>query len=134
MRLDRRSVLAGLGAALTSTAFAQEWPARAVTIIVPYTAGGTTDLFGRIFAQAMQEKYNKPFVVENRAGAAGTVGAAAAAKAATDGHILFVGTVATQAAAPFVYKKLPYDAEKDFEPFSLFATLPTCWWWRPRCR
>ena len=124
MKLDRRTLLAGMGAALAAPALAQEWPARTVTVIVPYTAGGTTDLFGRIFAQAMQDKYGKPFVVENRAGAGGTVGAGAAAKAAPDGYTLLVGTVATQAAAPFVYKKLPYDADKDFAPVSLFATLP----------
>jgi tripartite-type tricarboxylate transporter receptor subunit TctC len=128
MAFTRRALLISLGAAAMLAAVvpavAQDWPARPVTVVVPYTAGGTTDLFGRIFAQAMQEKYGKPFVVENRAGAGGTVGAAAAAKAAPDGYTLFVGTVATQAAAPFVYKKLAYDAEKDFAPISLFATLP----------
>lgn len=124
MRFDRRTVLAGLGATMAAPALAQEWPTRAVTVVVPYTAGGTTDLFGRIFAQAMQEKTGKPFVVENRAGAGGTIGAAAAAKAAPDGYTLFVGTVATQATAPFTYKKLAYDPNKDFAPISLFATLP----------
>ncbi|TDR87170.1 Bug family tripartite tricarboxylate transporter substrate binding protein [Enterovirga rhinocerotis] len=126
MRLDRRSLLAGGAAsiALGRPASAQGWPARPVTIIVPYTAGGTTDLFGRIFGQALQEKTGNPFIVENRAGAGGTVGAAFAAKAPPDGYTLFVGTVATQATAPYVFKKLAYDAEKDFAPISLFATLP----------
>jgi tripartite-type tricarboxylate transporter receptor subunit TctC len=123
----RRLVLAGLVAsALGGPAVAQgqDWPVRPVTVIVPFTAGGTTDLFARIFASAMQEKYGKPFVVENRAGAGGTVGATFAAKAANDGHTLFVATASTHAIAPAVYKKLAYDPETDFQPISLFATLP----------
>ena len=84
MHVTRRMLLAGATAtaasALAQPARAQQWPTRAVNVAVPYSAGGTTDLFGRIFAQAMQEKYGKPFVVENRAGAGGTVGAAFAAE------------------------------------------------------
>lgn len=125
MQIDRRSLMAGATAStLALPALAQAWPGRTVSVAVPYTAGGTTDLFGRIFAQAMQEKYGKPFVVENRAGAGGTVGAAFAAKAPPDGYTLFVGTVTTQSTAPYVYKKLPYDPDKDFQAISLFATLP----------
>jgi tripartite-type tricarboxylate transporter receptor subunit TctC len=72
----------------------------------------------------MQQKYGQPFVVENRAGAGGTIGAAAVAKAANDGYTLLVGTASTHAIAPYVYKSLPYNAAKDFQPISLFATLP----------
>ena len=125
MQIDRRSLMAGATAStLALPALAQAWPGRTVSVAVPYTAGGTTDLFGRIFAQAMLENYGKPFVVENRAGAGGTVGAAFAAKAPPDGYTLFVGTVTTQSTAPYVYKKLPYDPDKDFQAISLFATLP----------
>ena len=115
----RRTLLvtaAAFAGASTLPAAAQEWPARQVTIVVPFTAGGTTDLFARIFANAMQAKYNQPFVVENKGGAGGTIGAASAAKAANDGYTLFVGTGSTHAIAPFVYKRPGYDADKDFQP------------------
>ena len=100
------------------------WPARQVTIIVPFAAGGTTDMFGRLFAADMQEKYKVPFVVENKAGAGGSLGAAAAARAPNDGYTLLVGTASTHAVAPYVYKDPHYNAEKDFEPISLFAKVP----------
>ena len=117
---------ASVGPQTTSaqTPSAQAWPQRQVTVVVPFTAGGTTDMFGRIFAQYMQEKYGKPFVVENKAGAGGTVGAASVAQATPDGHTLLVGTVSTHGIAPFVYKRPNYDAEKSFQPVSLFARLP----------
>lgn len=103
---------------------AQDWPQRQVTVVVPFTAGGTTDLFGRIFAQAMQAKYGQPFVVENKAGAGGTVGAAFVSQAAPDGYTLLVGTASTHAIAPYVYKRTGYDAAAGFQPISLFAQLP----------
>ena len=110
--------------AATASEAQENWPQRQVTIVVPFTAGGTTDMFGRIFANAMQQKYGTAFVVENRAGAGGTVGAAAVAKAANDGHTLLVGTASTHAIAPYVYKSLPYNAETEFQAVSLFAKLP----------
>jgi tripartite-type tricarboxylate transporter receptor subunit TctC len=116
------AILAALAPAQTQ---AQEsWPQRQVTIVVPFSAGGTTDMFGRIFAQAMQAKYGTPFIVENRAGAAGNTGAAAVAKAAKDGYTLLVGTVSTHTINPFLYKNLVHDTEKDFQPISLIARLP----------
>jgi tripartite-type tricarboxylate transporter receptor subunit TctC len=112
-------------AALAHSAQAQEsWPQRQVNVIVPFSAGGTTDMFARIFAQAMQEKYGTPFIVENRAGAGGNLGAAAVAKAAKDGNTLLVGTVSTHAINPYLYKNTGFDAEKDFQPVSLIARLP----------
>jgi len=100
------------------------WPQRQVVVVVPFTAGGTTDLFGRIFAQAMQQAYGTPFVVENKAGAGGTVGAASVARAAKDGYTLLVGTASTHAIGPFVFKNPGYDAERDFQTVSLFALVP----------
>src|SRR5919112_570545 len=86
------ALTSGAAAALAASGrsgWAQEaWPQRQVIVVVPFTAGGTTDMFGRIFAQAMQEKYGKPFIVENKAGAGGTIGAAAGAKAPKDGYTL----------------------------------------------
>ena len=103
---------------------AQDWPQRQVNIVVPFSAGGTTDMFGRILAQGLQQKYGTPFIVENRAGAGGNVGAATVARAAKDGYTLLVGTVSTHAINPFIYKNLQHDTEKDFQPVSLIARLP----------
>src|SRR3954468_6461189 len=115
---------AGFLAVLALPAQAQEWPTKQVTLIVPFSAGGTTDLFGRLLANQMQQKFGKPFIVENRAGAGGNIGAAAVAKAAPDGYTFLVGTVSTHAINPFIYSKLPYDTVKDFQPVSLIAGLP----------
>ena len=121
-----RAITAALGVvgALASAASAQSWPEKQVTFIVPFSAGGTTDLFGRLLTQHMQQKFGKPFIVENRAGAGGNLGAAAVAKAAPDGYTFLVGTVSTHAINPFLYAKLPYDTVKDFQPVSLIARLP----------
>ncbi len=118
-------VVAGLLATATpSLAQDQAWPKRAVSVVVPFAAGGTTDMFGRIFTTDMQVKYGQPFVVENKPGAGGTIGSTAAARADKDGHTLLVGTASTHGIAPFVYKSLGYNAEKDFQPISLFAKVP----------
>jgi tripartite-type tricarboxylate transporter receptor subunit TctC len=110
--------------ALAAPASAQEWPAKQVNLIVPFSAGGTTDLFGRLLSQHMHQKFGQPFIVENRAGAGGNLGAAAVAKAAPDGYTFLVGTVSTHAINPFIYTKLPYDTVKEFQPVSLIARLP----------
>jgi tripartite-type tricarboxylate transporter receptor subunit TctC len=115
--------LAILGA-LSAPAAAQSWPEKQVNFIVPFSAGGTTDLFGRLLTQHMQQKFGKPFIVENRAGAGGNIGAGMVAKAAPDGYMFLVGTVSTHAINPFLYSKLPYDTVKDFQPVSLIARLP----------
>jgi tripartite-type tricarboxylate transporter receptor subunit TctC len=110
--------------ALAAPVVAQEWPTKQVNLIVPFSAGGTTDLFGRLLANHLQQKFGPPFIVENRAGAGGNLGAAAVAKAAPDGYTFLVGTVSTHAINPFIYTKLPYDTVKDFQPVSLIARLP----------
>src|SRR5918997_744426 len=117
--------MAGAMLAFPAPSHAKEkWPQRQVNIIVPFTAGGTTDLFARILAQKLQEKYGTPFVVENRAGAGGNIGAAAVAKAPKDGYTLLLGTVSTHAINPFLYKNTGSDTEKDFQPVTLIARLP----------
>src|SRR5262249_9434320 len=110
--------------ALASPAHTQDWPKKQVTIVVPFTAGGTTDMFARILAQGLQQKYGTPFVVDNRAAAGGKVGPAAGARGAKDGNTLLVGTVSTHAINPFIYKNLQHDTVKDFQPVSLIARLP----------
>ena len=118
------SILACATIALAAPARAQTWPQRPVTIVVPFSAGGTTDMFARMLAQGLQQKYGTPFVVDNRPGAGGNVGAAAVARAAKDGNTLLVGTVSTHAINPFIYKNVTFDADKDFQPVSLIARLP----------
>lgn len=110
--------------AMAGTAEAQQWPAKPVTIIVPFSAGGTADIFGRMLANGLQQKYGTTFIVENRPGAGGNIGATAVSRAPKDGYTFLVGTVSTHAINPFVYKSMPHDTEKDFQPVSLIARLP----------
>ena len=105
-------------------AMAQTWPAKPITYIVPFTAGGTTDVVGRIVAQHLSTTLGQPVVVENRPGAAGAVGATATAKSKPDGYTLMGGTISTHAINAGLYKNLPYDPIKDFEPVTLVGFLP----------
>lgn len=124
---------AALAASLASAAPAQEsWPQRQVNVVVPFAAGGSTDLIARILAQHMQTKFGTPFVVENRAGAGGSIGTGYVAKAAGDGYTLLVGTVSSNAINAFLYTKLAFDVERDFQPVSLLALLPNLLFVNPK--
>jgi tripartite-type tricarboxylate transporter receptor subunit TctC len=130
--LPRRAALqalgaAGLAAALPGSARAQSadaWPSRPISYVVPFTPGGSTDVIGRLIAQKLAEALGQPVVVDNKPGAAGAVGASYVAKAKADGYTLFGGTISTHAINASLYKNLPYDPVKDFEPISLVAFLP----------
>ncbi len=126
MHFDRRTLLAGAGALAAWPAAAQAaWPTeRVVTIIVPFGAGGTSDVLGRTIADGLSRRLGQRFIVENRAGAGGNVGVAAAARAAPDGYTLAMGTVSTHSINPNVYRNMPYDHVKDFAPVSLVAMVP----------
>lgn len=118
MHLSRRRILAAasaLGAAHLS-AFAQTgaWPAKPVKLIVPFPAGGTTDQMGRLAADELGRALGQPFVVDNRSGAAGNLGMAAAAQAAPDGYTLAVSGVGSNGINPGLYAKMPFDTNKDF--------------------
>jgi len=102
----------------------EAWPQRPVTVVVPFAAGGSADLIGRLLAQHLQAKFGTPFVVENHGGAGGSIGAGLVAKAAGDGHTLLIGTVSTHAINPALYAHLPFDVERDFAPISLLVRLP----------
>ncbi|MDB5592630.1 tripartite tricarboxylate transporter substrate-binding protein [Enterovirga sp.] len=118
--------LVALAAALSasvSAGSAQTWPGRTITLIVPFAAGGGTDAFARPLAQQLDSQLGQRVIVENRAGAGGTAGAAAAAKAEPDGYTFFVGA-AHHAIAPAIYPRLTYDIEKDFVPIGLIARPP----------
>jgi len=100
------------------------YPARPVRIVVPFPPGGATDIIGRILAQKMSESWGQPVVVENRAGAAGSIGSEAVAKSAPDGYTLVMASASTHAVGPAVNPKLPYDNIADFTPITLVATFP----------
>jgi tripartite-type tricarboxylate transporter receptor subunit TctC len=118
--------LVGLALALTPChgAAAQEWPSRPVTFIVPFPAGSAIDALARGVANAAGESLNKQFIVENRAGAGGNIGGAAAAHAAADGYTFLFGTPAPIAMNKLMYKGLNYDSDKDFTPVILAAKSP----------
>jgi len=128
----RRTLLQAAGAfalpgglLASADAFAQDtWPSRPITYVVPFTPGGSTDVIGRLICQSLGESLGQPVVVDNRPGAAGAVGASYVAKARPDGYTLFGGTISTHAINASLYKNLPYDPVKDFEPISLVAFLP----------
>ena len=103
---------------------AQDYPARAVTIIVPFAAGGPADITGRIVADIFSRHLNQKFVVENAGGAGGTTGALRAARAPADGYTILSGHLGTNALAAAFYPNLGYDPQKDFEPIGLSAEYP----------
>ena len=111
-------------AALAFTSQAQDFPNRPVKILVPQTPGGASDALARIVAQKLNEKWGQPVVVENRAGAGGNVGMEVVANAPADGYTLLMSYVGTHAINGSLYKKLPFDPEKDFAPVATLATLP----------
>ncbi|CAN7671061.1 Bug family tripartite tricarboxylate transporter substrate binding protein [Variovorax paradoxus] len=118
-------LLAALALAPVAALAQTEWPAaKTITYVVPFTAGGSTDIVGRILSNKLQESLHQSVVVDNKPGQAGGIGAAYVAKAAPDGYTLFGGTISTHAINASLYKKLPYDPMKDFEPVSLVGRLP----------
>ena len=108
----------------TAAAFAQEYPGKPVRVIVPWAAGGSTDSIGRILAAKLTEYTGQQFVIDNRAGATGTIGHTLAAKSPPDGYTLLVGSNSTFAIAPHLYKTLQYDNDAAFAPISLLAISP----------
>lgn len=102
----------------------RDWPQAPLRIIVPFGAGSGTDQVARLIGQELSVALGQPVVIDNRPGAGGNIGAAAAARAAPDGLTLFVTTNTTQAANPFLYKQLPYDPIKDFAPIGRIANTP----------
>ena len=119
------SLLASLLAFLPLGVDAQTtWPTRAVTIVVPFTPGGGTDVGTRVVAQRLSQLWGQPVLIENRAGAGGNVGLEAVSRAKPDGYTLLTGNVGTQSINPTLYKKLNYNPDTSFTPISLIAELP----------
>ncbi len=120
-----RIILAILLSLAAPAAHAQSaWPERPVTMIVPLPAGSAADVVARLVSRKLSERIGQPIIVENRAGASGTLGAAAVAKAAADGYTLGLATSTTHATAPILNPKLPYDPVRDFAPIALLGVSP----------
>lgn len=117
------AALGGLGS-VASSAQAQDYPTRTITMIVPFAAGGPTDVIARIVTGHMAQTLGQSIIIENVVGAGGTTGATRAARAANDGYTLITGHMGTHAASVPLYPKLAYHPEKDFEPVALLAGTP----------
>jgi tripartite-type tricarboxylate transporter receptor subunit TctC len=127
IRITRRSALAMTAAGLWASsrgARAQEWPARPVTVVMPFAAGGGTDLLARALAQDLSDRLSQPFVVDNRMGAGGNIGGAVVAKAPPDGYTILFGTPGPLANNKLMYKSMPFDPEQAFTPVVLIAKSP----------
>lgn len=126
MKRTLRTLLAvlatGLGLSWAASAQAA-WPDRPITLVVPFPPGGTTDMVARPLAQELSKLLGQAVIVDNRAGAGGTIGAAVAARSKPDGYTLFLATIA-HTIAPSIYKNLPYDFIKDFAPITTVASCP----------
>jgi tripartite-type tricarboxylate transporter receptor subunit TctC len=124
---SRRNVLRAAAAGLAALSLGSQaqsgWPAKPVTLVVPFPAGGGTDAFARPLSAQFAKLTGKQLIIDNRGGAGGTLGAGIAARAAPDGYTLFMGAV-HHAIAPSMYPKLDYDIEKDFVPLALMANVP----------
>ncbi|VTU38538.1 Bug family tripartite tricarboxylate transporter substrate binding protein [Variovorax sp. RA8] len=120
----RSLVLMTAIAAMATTTFAQTWPARPLTVVVPFPAGGGTDLVIRAIQPELQRELGQPLVIDNRGGAGGTIGSTAVARAPADGYVLGIATTSTHAVSRSVYRKLPYDPIADFEYAGFIGTSP----------
>jgi tripartite-type tricarboxylate transporter receptor subunit TctC len=124
---------AAIALAVAGTARAQEsWPQRPVTIVVPFGAGGSADLTARIIYTHLQAQLGAAFVIENKGGAGGSIGAGFVAKAAPDGYTLLIGTVSTNAINAALYPRLAYDIDRDFQPVSLLVRFPNLLFVNPK--
>jgi len=126
-RLSRRHLLAIATAAAFAApaAWAQgSWPTKPVRIVVPFAPGGTTDILARATALELSKAFGQQFVVDNRGGAGGNIGADIVAKSAPDGYTLLMGTVGTQSINKWLYTRMPFDPQKDFTPITMVAAVP----------
>ena len=103
---------------------AQSYPSRPITLMVPFPAGSTTDLVGRILSEELSKAVGQSVVIDNRGGAGGSVGSEAVARSAPDGYTLLMGTIGTHSINPVVYAKINYDPITDFSPIIQFGTAP----------
>ncbi len=117
-------IAAGAVLAAAAGSASAAWPDKVIRIVVPFAAGGSTDLIARKIAEGLGQRLSANVIVENRPGAGGTVGTEYVARQPADGYTILMGSVSTHGSAPCVYSKLPYDAVKDFTPLAVVATIP----------
>lgn len=117
-------IVLACAAVIAAPAMAQQWPAKTVTLVVPYPPGGNVDGAARIIAPKLQERFGQPFVIENRSGAGGLIGAEYVARAAPDGYTLFIGANGPILFAPTMAKRKAYEWRKDFAPISTISLTP----------
>jgi tripartite-type tricarboxylate transporter receptor subunit TctC len=120
----RNLLLLSALATLCLSAFSQSYPTKPIRMVVPFPAGGATDILARALSQKLGEKIGQTVVVENRPGAGGTIGADAASKSAADGYTLLLATSSTHSIGPAINPKIPYNAETDFTPIAYVASSP----------
>lgn len=123
-RVMSAAAMVGATLLLSPRAQADDYPSRAVRVIVPQAAGGATDIYARKISQALSERWRQTVVVENRVGAGGVLGTDAVAKSAPDGYTLLVTYAGSQAINPGLYAHLPFDSVKDFQPIATMAVTP----------
>src|SRR3546814_883002 len=120
-----KKILGALAATLIMTSAAQAaWPDKTVTMVVPFPPGGSTDLIGRLLASRLEAQLGQTFVIDNKAGATGTIGAAHVARAKPDGYTLLVASLGPYVIAPHLFSKVPYDALKDFDYVTVAVQAP----------
>jgi len=124
MQRTRTLFMAAALCAISTLAGAQAWPSKPIRYVVPFAAGGSTDILGRTIAEKLSVALGQPVVVENKPGAGGGVGAAEVAKAPADGYTIMGGTISTHAINASLYSSLPYDPVKDFVAITLIARVP----------
>jgi len=112
-------------ACCSAVALAQAYPSKPIRLVVPFAPGGSSSIVARAFSAEMSKGLGQQFVVENKPGAGGNIAMEEVARADPDGYTLIIGHVGTLAMNPYMFDKLPYDADKDFRPVSLFAKVPT---------
>jgi tripartite-type tricarboxylate transporter receptor subunit TctC len=127
--IDRRAAALGLlGTVLWFThaapGYAETWPSRPVTMVVPFAAGATSDVIARGLAHELSEKLGQPFVIENKGGAGGNIGAASVARASADGYTILFATTGQAATNKLMYKEMEFDPQRDFAPVVLVARAP----------
>ena len=118
-------LVAAMAVSFASAVSAQSFPAKPIKLVVPFAPGGSTDLVARMLAERMGPLLGQSVTVDNRGGAGGTLGADLVAKATPDGYTLLMGTVSTHGASPAIYRKIPYDPVKDFQPITNVMSVPS---------